>query len=300
MDWLKNKSKYLISIPDCFQFNALLQDVQIIFDKHPQAEAFEEFVSNLDERDEVTIHQCLRLMFCSFSGSKSIDLGFQNRGDLYDDLIVKLNINSTDWSIVSLNYDLLFEQALDRAGIPYEYASMPGDDCGDSVRSRIVIYKPHGSINFSSQFDFKFSYDGSDPPFGRPSEITKHEGFTSITPGNIFILNSGCHGSLEDSYYPIIAKFCEGKPSFICWPKLDEIRKDALELVKRSSETFVVGVRPSSHYDDSFVHGALLSAGKITYISPAQDDCSEVQRLNPNATCITKTLKEFLRKEALN
>ncbi len=75
----------------------------------------------------------------SFLGGKKCSLG--RAEDDYDELLRPTKDRLR--CVITPNYDLLCEEALDRVGLTFHYAGVPG-----GAHGQVVIYKFHGSANF--------------------------------------------------------------------------------------------------------------------------------------------------------
>ena len=176
-----------------------------------------------------------------------MDFGFCRRKDEYDTLLRELDVNHPDWIVISSNYDILLEQALERMKIPFHYPFVP---FGDSNREGLAVYKPHGSINFFAQHDAQVSYEKPDPGAepGKPmsvydntrGEVCLQYPIVDATMGiqNV-VVNAMC-----GSPHPILANFMDGKESDNNQPTLHEIRKEVLQRIACVEELVLIGFVP--------------------------------------------------------
>lgn len=142
--------------------------------KTPSARGF-----GVSDRRSIYIHAYhelvvyLKYLFVSFDESVKV-----NAGELKDwswiKMLKSLNVDPEVESvdIITFNYDVWLERALDILEIPYDISVISGAECSN----KISITKPHGSISFmhKKQMDpsaFSINYT-SDYLEGEPSDFT--------------------------------------------------------------------------------------------------------------------------------
>lgn len=262
---------------------------------------FERFLGLLNAKQRRAIHRALMLVFSDLSHSKLMcDLGFNTNADGYDRLIKKLNINHKDWIIISLNYDVLFEESLERAGIPFHYPNLPFEIQRAAPAESLSVYKPHGSINFFGKADDQIGCGGNLPDLGLPTEFYENKsGDTRPHLPLVYATPPRSHGVparvQESLLYPIIANYTHGKESDFNEPTLNAIRKDALRDVSNADTIVIVGVNPRvSEEDDWFVFQLLGHRfSKIDYVGVKGDDSNMIKMLFPEARLHLNGLEPF-------
>lgn len=201
---------------------------------------------------------------------------FSEKQDLYDELIKKAILpNPRDWSVISLNYDCLFEQALSRLNIPWRYHGVKLGSRNRDERNRdgIPVYKIHGSINWFPA-ESEVSKLNLDP---RTKQVNLELGpVFSCELAEVLTELSPSVGAA-----PIIAFYSELKPAMQCARAIQQIRRDANKVTARCGAALVIGVRPLTRKtDDSVVFeifkklGTLDADGSILtkYISVSAED----------------------------
>lgn len=268
-----------------------------------RVDSFEKLLSELTFEESVVIHRLLQIAFFDFtelSGESNLDLCFKNKSDEYDRLIKHLDFKTNEWDVVSLNYDLLFEQSLKRNEIDFYYPRMPfvyGDKQFDA--KGVKVFKPHGSINFFAHQDPNVS----PPDFYKPLESksykgkdgrnrTEHPFFYAVGVNAEDIISRASLHAIEK---PVMALYTKGKPAYINEEILIEIRDESCESFAKANEVFIVGVNlirdPS---DDECVTRLvnLSHSKKTTYVSVGEK--KEFQKDLPNAEIYNNGLKAFL------
>ena len=114
--------------------------------------AFEDLMNQWAARSEDERRLRLTQRILAFGMLVGRSCAFYEQPDLHDDLLRRLDYDRIVG--VTLNYDLLFEEAILRSGRRFTYPELPGiggtafvtEGEGDSVG----IYKLHGSINWTA------------------------------------------------------------------------------------------------------------------------------------------------------
>lgn len=263
---------------------------------------FEKFIATLDRTSRESLHRVLQILFSDLSDDK-FDFGFNERQDDYDTLVKMMRVESPlSWSVLTLNYDILFEQALKRCGVEFHYPQFPRV-LGQAEKEGVKIYKPHGSINFFCKADIRISYGKEPDHNGQPSS------FRTAKNGDLIVENpiQFCggidskdiiHKATEGTLSPVIANFTEGKEADYNLSSLEAVRSDALMIAKESSFTIVIGINPNtSRVDDELVFNVLRNLKEDLYISTyGKADEDAYRRLFPNALIDGCGLDTFLKK----
>ena len=290
-----------------------MAEASVILDKYSQIANFEDLLGRLQRDDREKLRSAIQILFSDLSirrgGRKlDIDVGFCEKPDLYDELIQKLKIEPRTWKVISLNYDLLFEQAVRRAGIKFRYPNFP-ENIGPYIESpnELVIFKPHGSINFFAQADNRTFNHESTLQDDR-GQITRYQiekdGTVVPTYPIIFAGMAGAENVLSrvaswQICKGIMANYMFGKRIDTNSQTLLEVRRKALLTLETTNHLLVVGVRPISRPgDDDFVKEALgKSVPRFTYVAGTQDDCDAILRVHSNAEVVSAGLRKFIQAD---
>lgn len=292
--WLRSNIDILLNNNFLIEYYQILRDAKEILHNSPE-ENYEKLIQSLgiqnrDSRE--VLHRLLQIMFCDLSSIKycNIDLGFNEHVDLYDELIQRLKIDNS-WNIISLNYDVLFEQALIRNNIDFvhRFFSQSFQDKQEKL-DKLIIYKPHGSINYFSQpsqsikygLDNNYSssadFELNDYTFhGEDTElrvVPEYPIIYSVPEDSVNILSRTTNCSIEA---PIMANYTEGKYVDTNEKTLNKVREEAIEISQNANKIFIIGVRPLfDKKDDPFVANFFkcLAEGNqiINYITLSQTD----------------------------
>jgi hypothetical protein len=207
----------------------------------------------------------------------SIKNCFQKKIDLYGKLIETLKIESI-FNVISLNYDILFEEAIGTSR--FQYAEVDSEKIDNKDEQFINIFKPHGSINFHTD---PISYGGVS------QNITASEKQKLNSPKvHDYIISLPFRsykdrGDLEkhilsaQNTYPVMAHYTKGKKPSWSLNKLQKIREESLNLLSKKNafnEIIIIGVKPIfDSKDDPFVASFMnqlekmeLPDGSITYV----------------------------------
>jgi hypothetical protein len=241
----------------------------------------------------------------STGGLKSSE--FENRSDLYTELINKLSINNR-WNIVSLNYDVLFEQALKRHhpnAIPFNYEGIPLGS-HSIEKSSLKIFKIHGSINW---------FGTQDQPV-HSEEQAKSKKWTSLEWNfkhkKASIESVSCYTTeLEQVLYelaplrkvPIMAHYTASKFTNVNIKKLEFVRDKCLESLDSLSEVYIVGVKPPTQNDDEFLFTVFKKINKnakqIIFVNNSETDCQIAKTVFfPKGKYFCNSLLEWVRNSS--
>jgi hypothetical protein len=179
-------------------------------------------------------------------------------GDRYDRLLSRLK---GKLAFVSLNYDILLEEALIRAGLEWDYSgpSLSG------VRKPVVGPKPHGSVNWLRHISVAV---GSNLPAVKAASRTMPQ--TTVS-GPHHSVDSQCeyvpaHRTVADAHrgnvvaemkhdhghVPVIAVYAEGKPAENNYSCIAFCQNDCLATIQANPEAAVtvIGARLPTLQDD--------------------------------------------------
>ena len=234
------------------KFNELLDDndtVENILNKTQQLKALLKSgkeINGLKEEDIVAIEKVIKQIIFK-------DLSVEVDTDNFYNLVVWLNFINRDYEkeIFTLNYDLLVEEALEKASLPY-FSGFVGNVkpffITDSVddfqgvyvkQSWIKLWKLHGSLNF-----VKDAHD------------------------KIYIDNTGSDSSENLLIYPSMDKYLSSrKAPYISY--LDRLRK---YLVDKEKVVFVMGYSFSDDHINEVIVNGLNNNYRLSLIALAFDE----------------------------
>lgn len=273
-------------------------------DAHSQGKTYEWAVSELVNDSGMNLpldflgnlNRLLAVIF-SFGDDKGgiRSSGFQPKIDLYDELCKKIDLGQ-NWTVISFNYDTLFESAALRNGLGPYY---PGIEVGDFNGSlqKLAILKPHGSINWFRVADQHGTSETTSIVLDHDYDLPTHEsrGIRAFRPENVLFQLSECQDSA-----PIMAQYAEGKYTFQELKKLKKIRENCLKEVQQTNHVYILGVRLAEIGDDLVVSKIFdlcrQKADNMHYINPSSDDCKKVRNICSNARFIEKGFSDWLRQ----
>lgn len=305
LTYLKNSSQLLAlennRLKLCETWHITTQVLSIL--NSINGDNFEKEILKLTSEDRDLIHRFLAIMFCDLS-KDNLDLGFNAITDKYDDIAnIILSDNKSDWSIISLNYDLLFETALQRNNVAFHFANMPRGIKINDVDG-IPIYKPHGSINFYSKPDIHVSY--GKPLDTYPMESTKYQdlgsGHTSVEFPHCFAGGISSKDvimrSTDKTLSLVITNYAENKFSDFNFSALEKIRVDAVKTIEAAQQVYICGINPSiTKEDDPFLFGSFqnlkANSDKLTICAYSEIDRTVYSELFPEAKIINGSLNEL-------
>ncbi len=308
LQWLKLKSKLLENKSSMIGQHSTILEAKNILDSSKTLTDYEQFVASLKREDRIKLHRLIQIMFTDLnSACPEIDLGFKEAIDLYDNLINQLKIDDT-WILISLNYDILLEQAFDRSGIQYLYPCFPFTQEQDHYsQPGIRIYKPHGSINFFGQANHQMRY-GKDAKFDDYDDLTptkfnfKKNGEISANFPTVYAGMKGpknVYTRASDSLcHPVMANYTKGKDGDINDDTLEKIRKECIDICKQANEIIIIGVRPILDRADDPVVSEILSLKytSLTYVvKDTTASLQEIKSIHPEASLYFEGLKNYLQ-----
>lgn len=304
LHFLRSALREMKGHPSAFQIDSDLADAEKVLNRHQGQTNFEHLLTLLERKERLAIHRALQICFSDLKSMKipiDVDLGFQASADLYDDLIIKVIKDPRDWIAVSLNYDVLLEQSLRRAGIVFHYPKVPWQLNGDSERIGMPIFKPHGSINFFATIDYARS--ASPEKIGHPKPMRGSENskgdFVPEFP-NVFAVEPDAENVvgriISDSGYPIIANYTLGKDSDINHAVLSEVRAEFFNIADKISRAIVIGVRPiQNSADDPFCSRFFkFKFNQYDYVTLGGADAHIVKDIHPTVTTHSMGLSSYL------
>lgn len=224
--------------------------------------------------------------WCHAEGLGPQTEGFRTGEDLYDRCIEKLRLDSS-WGSITLNYDILFEQALTRKAIPFFHSGVGAGLVGD--KAGVPIFKIHGSVNWFPCQVQTIRTDDPTPEQKRKGTVTMTWEETnrrfSIDFPEIFV-SSGelIYQQLvrDDPLLrsPVMAHYGPRKPVEVNFPTIEKLRSAALQIAKEAKLVFIIGVRPVKPEDDHVLHQIfeLLRGKKVFYVNPSKDDCHSISQ----------------------
>lgn len=303
-EWLRINCNLWKINPSLIEYHGIISRVLTILEKHAAIDNFEVLLEKVSDDERLDLQSVIVFSFIDLRYlDATLDFGFKTQYDHYDSLISKLELGKSfkDWIVVSLNYDVLFEQALERAGIPFQFFNFKTNL---EYKSSLNIFKPHGSINFAVKPDVRMSY-GEKTQDETPLEPTTH---TEGKNGRIFaqfphkkavkVESQSIHNIVRPiaTWYPMMANYIEGKEPEFNITDLECIRESIIAQLAQVEEIYVVGVKPVPRRDDAIVD-EILNAGyeKFTYIGKDSEDIKQIQRLQPKAIVYRNGLYSFLK-----
>ena len=279
-----------------------------ILDKHSTEMNFERFLPRLDEHEREVIHRTLQVAFSDLKPAIDIDLGFVRSEDRYDELIRTNSIQPNDWIVISLNYDLLFEDALTRIGIPFHYPVFPFALGQDAPANSLPVFKPHGSINFFAQPDIHVVSGNQPPTRVREEMMTKfYKNADGRTRPHYPIAYAGMSGPEnvitrvgQNTSYPVVANYAAGKDSDVNQPDLVAIRKQAIEAACKTDCLLIVGVNPILDRKDDPFCAELLGHefDAVTYVGFGAISGTSIRSRFPRAELYLDGFADYLEKRS--
>lgn len=311
LGWLRTHSVVLQKTIQLIDVHGIITEASKILAQHSKVSSFEEFLPLLEgHKERESIHRLLQIAFSDLTDRRfkgcTLDLGFKNQNDNYDDLIKKLEINDTDWSVVSLNYDYLFEESLRRVSKEFFYPKVPFQYTDDQTNAKgVAVFKPHGSINFFAQPHHVFSHGGqlSNHEHAMPTKfnfindqaIPNYPIVYAALPGADNVISRAGDAITK----PIIANYTLGKAADINDSTLGGIRELVAKACLNAKEIVIIGVKPITDSNDDHVVSNILETkfSKVTYVTRGDIDAQEVLKVYPHAEVFTDGLGQFLTKK---
>lgn len=230
----------------------------------------------------------------AYSMLRGRDCAFLEGPDLLDDL---LRVTAPSL-VITINYDILVEDALIRSGRMPVYPAI--SDALPLTKTDVVrVFKLHGSINwlaaprYGRSATLEVAIATTKPgklvhlplprgTAGRRSIIAMQQPDTYVVPnrGSLFF-------ELDRTttvWSPVIAAYARGKPTLVNPEHLEAHRSRCLTDLSRvrNADVTVVGVHPASRLDDPVLSKLLkrLCAlnGQKKYVGPDTGDCRYFRR----------------------
>ncbi len=212
-------------------------------------------------------------------------LAFTEGVDEYDALFRMYDGQSL--ALISLNYDLLAEEALVRLrgddGIWF-----PGVRFGQEQKS-LPVFKLHGSCNWLTLPNHQIgSGENWQPDPSQPALTTGPEGTFDTQHEHAFLSSRpNVVAHLKHSYgveHPVMALFTGRKPAPWNWPAINKTRQLCLMAISRNpkSAATIVGVRiPDDPSDDSDLVRTLECLGRLEgtrlFVNPDSEQCEKAE-----------------------
>jgi len=303
--WLKDQAPRLAGNHRLIDLFSSIETAQEILGRFPNEQNYEYLLGKLNRDDRVALSRLLQISFTDLlKRDSSLDLGFRSVPDGYDQLLEHLKFDYS-WAVISLNYDVLFEEALARRHLSYLYPHFPLHFKDTHVdKSDLYVYKPHGSINFFAH-DHHIIYHGNeprDPGEQMPTEFSYDENGMPVPNYPIwFAASPGAENVLGRAHssatpQPVMANYTAGKPTDVNEKTLALVREEALELCRVAEEAVVIGVRPiADATDDPFVSAFFsIQYPKFRYVSPSSSDCERVRIFQKSGDILKEGLIAYL------
>jgi len=226
---------------------------------------------------------------------------FDERRDRFDELL-GIHDPRDGLAIVTLNYDLLIEEALDRRGVAYWY---PGVRDETNASSDVPIFKLHGSINWQPvpggavSSTLEVAQRNARPMTLSGPDNTRETGMDCIIRGgrpNIIL-----HYKHDETSTPLLEVYARGKPALDNWEGIQAHFEQCLDKVRVNSTADVtvigVGVPENVTEDDPRLHDVVevLSEqrGRRAYVDPAQNKAWEAAGFHKAAD----TFGQYIRRQ---
>jgi hypothetical protein len=228
-------------------FSKLHDDIKAKFIDH----GFEAGMASIKD-DSRNINPMQKEMACYLSK-------FSIKNDnAYARLFNRLKIELSKITIVTLNYDLLIEQALLHNGHNIDY---------NAAGKGISLLKPHGSSNFLPQLPAGWNISGNIMVGGG----SYFEGLETKAVSTHNEVKEWCENTRNSDLSPVLALYQEGKRIVVNNELINVIQKKYVEAISHSNLIFVVGVKYVEH--DNHIWDSLSSSdAKIVIVDPYPDD----------------------------
>jgi hypothetical protein len=248
------------------------------------------------------LNRLIAFTFCfNERGMGPLVEGFRPGADRYDQLVDHLDLDAS-WMVISLNYDLLFEQALRRKAVPYYYSELKID--AEANRSGVPIFKIHGSVNWFPCPTHTISGHNPTPDQVRraTTRMTWDEAnrrysidFPDVFSSAYRLIYQELVREEELLRSPIMAHYGPRKPVDVNFPFIDGVRKSCLKHLSMVDRAVIVGVRPVTGEDDPALLRIfeMLNGKDVIYVNPSGADCTSVSS-SFGFTCVQQSFSEWL------
>ena len=280
--------------PRLAQIEAALADVAAGEHDHHRVPPFEQLMDAWASKGDTQalLRQTQRVLGLSMLVGHGC--AFLDRPDLYDRLVAEISPYERI-IVLTLNYDLLLEDALRRAGRGFTYPRLPGvagtifTHLGSGTP--VPIFKLHGSIGWMVVPDIGIGTDLSvlrknTKPIRLVSSgpiVARQTSGTYVPPNRVSLFHE-----LEESAgsnYPVAAVYGTGKP-LLENPEHVEAHREACVASLGdldAADVLAIGVRPVGVTDDPVAARALdmisRLKGQKTYVGPSPNECEQFRRL---------------------
>ncbi|MEO8798296.1 MAG: hypothetical protein ABI551_10455 [Polyangiaceae bacterium] len=285
--------------PDIWRLGHL-EEVNQLLAKIKREGGFEATLNELLEQPGSwgTLTDLNRIISVAFLGGEGC--AFEPNADRYDELLKE--IGSQLCAVITPNYDLLFEEALERAGTVFFLA-------GVEAEVGLPLFKIHGSVDWmqvkghASSATLEVAVANS-----TPTRFVDQEGVGLSVETEVMYIPEGRKNlwlTLKDLQHkpPLLATYGRGKPSTHERVRLERVRDQARYFVEQHANANVVmiGLRPPEDDVDDPTWAALCremaqTTGKKTYVSPVAVECDKMRTLGFRS--VEATLEEFLKRDS--
>ena len=209
------------------------------------ATAFEEIMEELlRDRDRRALEKVNRVICVSLLGGRVT--AFAPGVDLYDQLFLRLGPSLR--SIITPNYDLLAEEALDRVGLSHRYRA---DHLGNA-KADIVLDKFHGSANWFQPSGVGRSHDpDAAARMAKPLKAVAQVNVLSFYNDHPVYAppahsRQNAFFELKRGMVPVLVTYGPGKDAMSGRPHLDRVRAECIADLEQNvpSRLIALGISP--------------------------------------------------------
>lgn len=183
-------------------------------------------------------------------------------------------------SLVSLNYDTLFEQACSSLGLAVR-------GWGDYSASSLAWFiKPHGSSNYLPD-DIQVFARG----LSGSGKVTGN--YKWVSPGKVQNFSPSPLKISAGVAHPIMAHYNRDKFARCGTDLINALREEWKSLASQAKIIIIVGVRPTI-YDTHIWTPIVRSPASIVYVNPSGLDRGKMQKLRPDTTMVTEKFEDSI------
>jgi len=260
-----------------------LRDFLLSASATQEPRGFEVAAESLRQRDPDLIRPLNRLV--TWSMLTGLQCAFTERADRYDHLFGLPRFQG-NLALISLNYDLLAEEALMRAGRDVCWPG-PRDKQG---RTGLPVFKPHGSVNWLRLFSTPVSATlavaeqiAASSPIatlsGPQQGLDTGQEYIPPGPRNNLIWELKRQSNADQA---ILALYAQGKPVFTNHDCIAAAFDACVDAVRQnmSAGATLIGVSIPPEKDDprlDAILGALRGLTAVDYVAPSPDDRASAQ-----------------------
>jgi hypothetical protein len=226
---------------------------------------------------------------------------FGAREDLYDATIKELG-GVDGLGVISLNYDVLFEEAIGRVA-GKDAVWYPGVRFGQSPKC-VPVYKLHGSCNWltlpnvqvGAGENWQPDPDGPGLAFG-PDQTLDTQQEHAVTGCRRNLVAHLKHGYGRKK--PVMALYAFGKPAPNNWPGIEAARRACFDAIAANGDARVtaIGVHVPTGEDDATLADVLHRLGKLKgkrlFVNPSDVELDAARDLGFEGS--PWTLRQYLR-----